>query len=93
MSNDFQFVLSADEIQSIRIGLNQYIEVAEQDSEDWNDALDIWEVLDAGPGKYAFSDMQVDIILGSLDYVGYDRANALFGRIWDERNAQCLVGA
>ena len=93
MSDDFQFVLSADEVETIRIGLDRYIDQAEHGSEDWNDAQDVWEVLDAGTGKYGFSDIQVDIILGSLDYVGYDRANALFGRIWDERNAQCYVGA
>ena len=92
MLDKFEFVLSADEIQTIRIGLDRYIDNTEKHSEDWNDAMDVWEVLDAGTGKYGFSDIQVDILLGSLDYVGYDRANGLFGRIWDERNAQC-VGA
>ena len=89
MSNDFQFVLSADEVQTIRIGLNRYIDEAEHGSEDWNDAQDVWQVIDAGAGKYRFSDLQVDIVLNSLDYVG--SADDLFCRIFNERNEQ--VGA
>ena len=91
MSYDFEFKFSADEVETIILGLDRYIQDVQDDAEAWQEAEDIWEILQEGSGKFTLSDIQVDIVLNSLDYV--DRAAALFCRIFNERNEQCLVEA